>query len=227
MRPLMFFLKCLDSDPEIFELLKREIDVRPRFFLCESENSKTSAWVQREVEYILSKNRQYITVDLQDIDSFDEKIQEMKSRSQIFLSCSRRDTDVGKVVGEALQKRGFNVYGVRNDAAISGEDFSKYIKHKISEVCKNGYFIPIITDSYLQNLFTQTELTEAIKKEGHIVPVIINGTSEEDMMQKIKNNPQLSAIAALNSFVLDTSHMGLSIDIFCERFLKNDRQRNK
>ncbi len=47
LRPLMFFLKCLDSDPEIFDLIKREIDVRPRFFLCSSKNAALSKWVQR------------------------------------------------------------------------------------------------------------------------------------------------------------------------------------
>ena len=55
MRPLMFFLKCLDEEPEIFNLIKREIDVRPRFILCDSENAQKSEWVQKEVEYIKSK----------------------------------------------------------------------------------------------------------------------------------------------------------------------------
>ena len=80
LRPLMFFLKCLESDPEIFELIKREIDVRPRFFLCDSKNAQNSVWVQREVDYIKSKNRQYITVDLNDPDSFEKQILEIKSR---------------------------------------------------------------------------------------------------------------------------------------------------
>lgn len=37
-KPLLFFLKCLDDDDEIFELIKREISARDRFILCNSKN---------------------------------------------------------------------------------------------------------------------------------------------------------------------------------------------
>ena len=63
-RPLMFFLKCLNDDDEIDELIKREIDSRGRFILCDSENSRNSYWVKREVEYIKSKQRVYQTIDI-------------------------------------------------------------------------------------------------------------------------------------------------------------------
>ncbi len=35
-KPLLFFLKCLEDDKEIFELIKREIKARDRFILCDS-----------------------------------------------------------------------------------------------------------------------------------------------------------------------------------------------
>ena len=48
-RPLMFFLKCLGDNDEIFELIKREIDARPRFILCKSQNTEDpSEWAQKE-----------------------------------------------------------------------------------------------------------------------------------------------------------------------------------
>lgn len=56
-RPLMFFLKCLNEEGEIDSLIKREIDCRTRFIYCKSENSESSHWVQKEVEYIRSQNR--------------------------------------------------------------------------------------------------------------------------------------------------------------------------
>ena len=34
-KPLVFFLKCLEDDKEIFELIKREIKARDRFILCD------------------------------------------------------------------------------------------------------------------------------------------------------------------------------------------------
>lgn len=53
-RPIMFFLKCLEDNDEIDDLIKREIDVRTRFILCDSENARKSDWVQKEIEYIES-----------------------------------------------------------------------------------------------------------------------------------------------------------------------------
>ena len=63
-RPLMFFLKCLNDKDEIDDLIKREIDCRGRFILCDSENARKSDWVKREVEYIQSKQRVYQTIDI-------------------------------------------------------------------------------------------------------------------------------------------------------------------
>lgn len=63
-RPLMFFLNCLNEDDEIDSLIKREIDSRKRFILCDSPNAQSSKWVQKEVEYIQSKQRYYYTLDL-------------------------------------------------------------------------------------------------------------------------------------------------------------------
>ncbi len=50
--PLMFFLKCLSDEDEIDDLIRREIEVRSWFILCDSENARNSAWVQQEIEII-------------------------------------------------------------------------------------------------------------------------------------------------------------------------------
>src|SRR5262249_3730442 len=52
-KPLMFFLKCLESDDaRLPELLKAEITARSWFILCDSPNAATSKWVQEEVAMI-------------------------------------------------------------------------------------------------------------------------------------------------------------------------------
>ena len=55
-RPLMFYLKCLESDEEIYDLITREIDVRTRFILCDSENARCSDWVKKNGLYLQSKS---------------------------------------------------------------------------------------------------------------------------------------------------------------------------
>lgn len=53
----MFSLKCLNDNDEKDSLIKREIDCRTRFILCDSENARKSKWVQREIEYIESQQK--------------------------------------------------------------------------------------------------------------------------------------------------------------------------
>lgn len=176
LRPLLFYLKCLKKDPEIFELLKREIDVRPRFILCDSENSRESKYVTEEVRYIKSKRRQYVTVDIEDEASFMRKIQELKRRSQIFLSYSRTDQELARRIAKALQEVGFNV--IDFTTLSSGNDFAVFLRKTILDVSSKGYFIPVVTDSYLKSQWCQEELNCAIKcsdfNPGFILPLVTN-----------------------------------------------------
>lgn len=85
-RPIMFFLKCLEDDTEVDALIKREIDSRHRFILCDSKNAKKSNWVQEEVKYIKEeKNRSYETIDLDNmsIEEIDNKLHEFEKRLSI------------------------------------------------------------------------------------------------------------------------------------------------
>lgn len=86
-RPLMFYLKCLSNDDEINDLIKREIDCRTRFIICDSENSQASKWVQSEVKYIKSQQRSYETIDLSKSDEdIKAQLDLIVKRTQIFLS---------------------------------------------------------------------------------------------------------------------------------------------
>lgn len=69
MRPIMFFLKCLNEEKEIDNLIKREIDCRTRFILCDSPNARKSLWVQKEVEYIKNKGKDIEVINLNDSDN--------------------------------------------------------------------------------------------------------------------------------------------------------------
>src|SRR5438034_10997417 len=58
-RPLLFFLKCLNDHSELHDLIKREIEARTWFLLCDSENAKKSRWVRDEVTLIRSMPDKY------------------------------------------------------------------------------------------------------------------------------------------------------------------------
>lgn len=85
-KPLLFFLKCLDDDKEIFELIKREIQARDRFILCDSKNSREYEWVQKEKDFIISLNRPYEIINLDGTDvEIDESIKRFNQRSTIYI----------------------------------------------------------------------------------------------------------------------------------------------
>lgn len=85
-KPLLFFLKCLEDDNEIFELIKREIKSRDRFILCDSKNSRNSEWVQKEVDFIKSLRRPYEIVDLEDTEErINESIRRFDQRSTMYI----------------------------------------------------------------------------------------------------------------------------------------------
>ena len=64
-RPIMFFLCCMeDHKEELDELIKKEIDSRTRFILCDSENARNSHYVRMEVDYIKKKQRTFQAIDI-------------------------------------------------------------------------------------------------------------------------------------------------------------------
>ena len=104
-RPLMFYLKCLSNDDEIDNLIKREIDCRTRFIICDSENSKESKWVQSEVAYIKSQLRSYDIIDLgKDEEEIKKHLDKIIKNTQIYLSYSRNDTDLVRAVYSHIKK---------------------------------------------------------------------------------------------------------------------------
>lgn len=220
MRPLMFFLKCLDDEPEIFDLLKREIDVRPRFILCDSENAQASEWVRREVEYIKSKNRQYITIDLHNPETFVEKILEMKRRSQVYVAYSLKNEDIAETIKLALRKRGFIVYSwedYETDHYTSFRKQENLINH-IVEICKEGYFIPILTENFCEQ-YIEEELKIALETNSSSVIPFINYD---------ENNPWIELLNKADLMITKPGdNLQDSVEEFCEYLVQKDLKRNK
>lgn len=93
--PIMLYLKCFENAPNenILEFLKKEIDARQRFVLCQSENSLNSYWVRKEVEYIKAAGRPYEVIDLNDMDKIDDRVQSLTKRSFVLIVSSENGID--------------------------------------------------------------------------------------------------------------------------------------
>lgn len=187
-RPIMFFLKCLEDDTEVDALIKREIDSRHRFILCDSKNAKESNWVQEEVKYIKEeKNRSYETIDLDNmsIEDIDNKLQEFEKRLSICsIYTSDRIKEHNSLVGEAINY-GFRIKSLCVDK-VKDTDIVSTIKDLLS-MC---YVCLIINDYTVQNIAVPiSELGEDSKRllfmkrnEKNIFARIVSSINYEQAM---------------------------------------------
>ena len=147
-RPLLFFLKCLDDDKEIFELIKREIRARDRFILCDSKNSRASDWVQKEVAYIKSLGRPYELINLDDgDDEIDRCIARFDERSTVYIWST--SDEIAENTTEKLVRKAFKVGILPSTYLNDYLDFKRGFQVKdFQEIDVNAY-VAIIIDQEL------------------------------------------------------------------------------
>lgn len=151
-RPLMFFLKCLNDDDEIDDLIKREIDSRGRFILCDSENARSSEWVKKEIEYIKRKNRIFQTIDIDaTVEDIQRQIDQFHKRNSIFISFnanSESDAAFAKSLKSYLKDMDFGVYmSQRFTREDDLEDLKQY--HSITySVVRHETIILILSEDW-------------------------------------------------------------------------------
>ena len=154
-RPLMLFLKCLNDDDEIDDLIKREIDSRGRFILCDSENARNSAWVQREIGYIKSKNRIFQTIDIDaPIEVVQKQVEQFYKRNSVFISynvTSERDASLADKLKLRLTEKQFGVHLPQNFTREDDlEDLKQY--HAVTySVVAHETLIVILSDDWGYN----------------------------------------------------------------------------
>ena len=158
-RPLLFFLKCLDEDVEIFELIKREIQARDRFILCSSKNTSSSEWVQKEVEYIQSLHRPFDVIDIDSSEEdIDKAIKRFDLRSTVYVWST--DEDLAIHVSKELVDKAFKV------GILPYDYLENYYLLKRGGIVNN--FQPIDIGSYVVVLINRI----LIEKEIYILDIV-------------------------------------------------------
>lgn len=188
LRPIMFFLKCLNDDDEIDGLIKREIDCRTRFILCDSENSRKSKWVQREIEYIKSQHKPYEIIDLsKNENEILEQLKEVRRRSKLFISYSRKDQALASHIYNRLSKYDYDV-SVDFKSINAGENFVNNIQNEIKSSAENGHIIALLTENGLQSKFVYHEIMcaceyDKVHNPGRqsVIPVVIGRDIPESL----------------------------------------------
>ena len=224
LRPLMFFLHCLNDDDEIDSLIKREIDCRTRFILCDSENARKSHWVQKEVEYIKSQNRICETIDLsKSMDEIMSTLQDFINKTRIFISYNREEYALASKVYNRLSIYDFSVYIDR--AWDFNTSYNQNYKEALdylekSVVRANGYVIAIMNERVLNpNSGSRYELAKAMhenKSIGKETPNIIPFATQDTVVGLIQGDKELASLSMCNIQSVD----GLDIDRQCDEIVK-------
>jgi hypothetical protein len=187
--PLLFFLKCLDDDSEIDSLIRREIEARSWFILCNSQNSRKSRWVQEERKIIAGlSSHTSATVDLDDsIPSQLSSISGLTKRASVFLSYASADQEMAGRIENALRA---NDFGVFSDLQIAhGNSWQTSIKSAMDSAVERGSVLVLLSRSSLTSQWQQREILLALKHaepgEGrrNIIPIFLN--SPEHVLEAI------------------------------------------
>lgn len=207
-RPLMFFLKCLDDTAEIEDLIKREIDARTRFILCDSVNARKSNWVTKEINYINEKNKPYDIIDISaNEDDIRRKLKNCFRREHIFISYPRELLPAINVVHERLSKYDFCTSFIDKFDISSGIPLLDDFESNIAKSVSDGYFISLLSHhSLMEGRFSQYELERALELDidhKSIIPILL------DVKAKSHFHNKLGHYQNIDLSTPHTSHNGL------------------
>jgi hypothetical protein len=181
--PLCFYLKCLDDDSEIEDLIKREIDAREWFVFVNSENSRKSKWVTLEREYITRTDaKKIITVDIDNEQSIADTIHKISHNLRVFISSSSKDETLARRIKNRFQAKDYLVF-FAPDSIPARTDYTTVIANAITEASKDGCVIALLTPNSLESKWVQREIMFASHEGGNIIPVIVGNTKLDGVLR--------------------------------------------
>lgn len=183
--PLCFYLKCLNEDGEIEDLIKREIDAREWFIFVDSENSRHSKWVTLEREYITKTNeKKIITVNIHDELAVRNAIRKLQHNLRIYLSYSHADSQLARRIKERLENKDYLVY-FDEDNLTSGSGWLTQVTNAITLASRDGCVLALISPNFLRSSYTMNEITFAYEKGGNVIPVLIGDATSDGRLRLI------------------------------------------
>jgi TIR domain len=178
-KPLVFFLKCLTEHSEVDVLIRREIEARNWFLLCDSENARQSSWVQAEVAYIKGKKeKHHEEIDLNaSLESQIERIDRLCKRVTVFLSYARPDLPYARRIKEALVAHDYGVW-LDIEAISPGTSWEQEITTAIERAVERGFVLVLLSPSSSQFMAREIEYAlDKARRSAHganIVPIMIH-----------------------------------------------------
>jgi hypothetical protein len=148
-QPLLFFLKCLDDDAEIDGLIRREIEVRQFFLLCDSLNARESRWVQQEVA-LISELDGKVSLSLEmegDWETQLAAIDELSRRATVFFSYasrSRASTQMAVEIAKALRAKDYRIY-FDVESLGPGASWGEQVAAALDDAMDQGFLLLLLS----------------------------------------------------------------------------------
>ena len=182
-RPLMFFLKCLSDESELDDLLRREIEARTWFLLCDSPNARASTYVQAELRHIAGlPGKCSETVDLgASIDEQLERIDQLLRRASVYLAYAARDTAIATRVRDYLIDEDYDVAWPARGEIGEEEGISAYLKRLMRPAIETGFILELVSAHSAKSMWVRAEMQYAAGQRGQwtpgrspkVIPVVI------------------------------------------------------
>jgi hypothetical protein len=178
--PLIFFLKCLEDDEsELPDLLRREIEARTWFILCDSVNSRVSNWVQEEVKMIKSlQGKVFEVIDLSNnLQKELHKLIVLSKRATVFLSYAYKDLPLARRIAYTLKQSDYRVFLDMEDLPAASDIFST-VRAAIDDAIGLGFVLVLLSEDALTSEWCKEEAQYALgraraSQKSNVIPIII------------------------------------------------------
>lgn len=181
-RPLMFYLKCLKTEEETFDLIKREIDVRTRFILCDSKNARDSYWVQKEMDYISNAipERSYEVIDIsKPLEQLKTELDNYTIQTNVYISYPLVSQNMFDKIKKRLLKYDIRVSYPDRDSKLM-ELLDDYKKNEvISSKTNSGYFILLAGDQSKENSWATEKFEQTAVKNTQLIVIALSENAYE------------------------------------------------
>lgn len=205
--PLCFYLKCLNDDSEIEDLIKREIDAREWFVFVNSANSRKSKWVRLEREYITkTDSKKILTIDIDDENSINNVIDKMRHNLRIFMSYLELDSSLARKITRKLKEKDYLVY-FDEEGLGAGISYFEHSANAIVEASKEGCVIALITENSIKSPWVKGEILYAVNEGGNIIPVVVGDVKLDEVLHFLLANrkmyllPENPSCAEINKMI--------------------------
>ena len=176
--PLLFFLKCVSDHDELDGLLKREIDARQYFILCDSAHTRSSRWVQEEVSHVRTLQGKVI----EEIDlhwSWEKQasiVRRLLRTATLFPAFAHPDKGVVGPLIKKLRSQDFALYDPFSELPAT-EDLACAI---FTAIDRSKFFLDFLSDRSLRSHWCRREadyIRASSNDPTNYIPVILERTS--------------------------------------------------